>query len=490
MAEVGYSTEYEVYLTRRNGIQIVTNELSLSILKEMRVRTITPTEMAVEFSVSKSTIQGNLGKLFRMGIVDSDTCVDDARSAVYHTDAMLLFSSDTPEEWQIYARKASIDRILKNGRCTPREDLSLYGVSLIESGLNIVPGLSGVGSALVGDITDLSWWGKQLANLNTQCEPEGIFSEIDLTKEFILTFRSEREDISDIPLITVPMIGAVRSRSKALLGINLCHDTQLSVEDGGHTVKLMTGAYKGQDFSTGIYDTDLSESFRADDPFSIYSVGGKAMLFTNSTMMEILDALTEDNLSLNDLERALSLPKATIYVSLAKLVDLGAICLDENSGTPKKYVLLAEPLLFTTEPKPENFSNLRKIVADFHDGKLDYYSAVITYAMEAISCMGIHFDKMFIRSGKHAATTVLQDRPDMDPQDFVDLSCSMISAPDEAKVMRYLPIKIRLTRSPDTLWGSWPEDFLVGFLKEGLKTLLKTEYPFIIDSVYEKTDSQ
>ena len=490
MAEVGYSSKYEVYLTRSNGIQIVTNELSLSILKEMRVRTITPTEMASEFSVSKSTIQGNLGKLYRTGIVDSDICVGDARSAVYHTDAILLFSSDTPEEWQIYARKASINRILKNGRCSAREDLSLYGVSLIESGLNIVPGLSGVGSALVRDITDLSWWGEHLATLNTQCEPEGITAELDLTKEFIVTFRSEKEDISDVPLITVPMIGAIRSRSKSLLGINLCPETQLSVEDGGHTVKLKTVAYQGQEFSTGIYDTDLSQSFRADDPFSIYSIDGKATLFTNPTMMAILDALTEGDWSLNDLEKSLSLPKATIYVSLAKLIDLGAVRLDENSGTPKKYVLSAEPLLFTTEPKPENFSNLHKIVADFHDGKLDYYSAVITYAMEAISCMGIHFDKMFIRSGKHAASTVLEDRPDMDPQDFVDLSCSMISAPDEAKVMRYLPIRIRLTRSPETLWGSWPEDFLIGFLKEGLKALLETEYPFYIDSVFEEPRSE
>ena len=490
MAEVGYSSKYEVYLTRRNGIQIVTNELSLCILKEMRARTITPSEMAFEFSVSKSTIQGNLGKLLRMGIVDSDICVGDARSAVYHTDAMLLFSSETPEEWQIYARKASINRILKNGRCSAREDLSLYGVSLIESGLNIVPGLSCVGAALVRDIVDLSWWGGQLANLNLECDHEGIFSELDLTREFILTFSSKKEDISDVPLITVPMLGAIRSRSKTLFGINLCPETQLSVENGGHTVKLKTVAYKGQDFSAGIYDTDLSESFRTDEPFSIYSIGGKATLFTNPTMMAILDALSEGDKSLNELEKSLSLPKATVYVALVKLSDLGAVDLSEDSGTPKKYVLSAEPLLFTTEPKPENFPNLRKIVADFHNGKLDYYSAVITYAMEAISCMGIHFDKMFIRSGKHAATTVLEDRPDMDPQDFVDLSCSMISAPDEAEVTRYIPIRIRLTRSPETLWGSWPEDFLIGFLKEGLYSLLKSDYQFYIDSVYEEPGSE
>lgn len=29
MTDAGYSSEYEVYLTHRNGMQIVTNELSL-----------------------------------------------------------------------------------------------------------------------------------------------------------------------------------------------------------------------------------------------------------------------------------------------------------------------------------------------------------------------------------------------------------------------------------------------------------------------------
>lgn len=42
MTDVGYSSEYEVYLTMRNGIQIVTNELSLQILREMRYRRSLP----------------------------------------------------------------------------------------------------------------------------------------------------------------------------------------------------------------------------------------------------------------------------------------------------------------------------------------------------------------------------------------------------------------------------------------------------------------
>ena len=42
MADVGYSSEYEVYLTYRNGMQIVTNELSLQILRELRRREVSP----------------------------------------------------------------------------------------------------------------------------------------------------------------------------------------------------------------------------------------------------------------------------------------------------------------------------------------------------------------------------------------------------------------------------------------------------------------
>ena len=82
MTDAGYSSEYEVYLTHRNGVQIVTNELSLHLLDEMRARSISPSETAAIMHLPKSTIQGNLGKLQRMGIIAQDVCEDDARSAV------------------------------------------------------------------------------------------------------------------------------------------------------------------------------------------------------------------------------------------------------------------------------------------------------------------------------------------------------------------------------------------------------------------------
>lgn len=137
MTDAGYSSEYEVYLTHRNGVQIVTNELSLHLLDEMRARSISPSETAAIMHLPKSTIQGNLGKLQRMGVIAQDVCEDDARSAVYRIVGRLLFRSRTESDWQRYARAASVTRIMTNGRCTPREDLSLYGVSLMESGFNI-----------------------------------------------------------------------------------------------------------------------------------------------------------------------------------------------------------------------------------------------------------------------------------------------------------------------------------------------------------------
>ena len=56
MTDAGYSSEYEVYLTHRNGVQIVTNELSLHLLDEMRARSISPSETAAIMHLPKSTI--------------------------------------------------------------------------------------------------------------------------------------------------------------------------------------------------------------------------------------------------------------------------------------------------------------------------------------------------------------------------------------------------------------------------------------------------
>lgn len=488
MADLGYSSLYEVYLTREHGVQVVTNELSLSILKEMRVRTITLSEMAALFSVSKSTIQSNLRKLAGTGIVTSADSLDDGRSVVYHLDALLLFTSDAPKEWQLYARKASIDRILRNNACSAKEDLSLYGVSLIESGLNIIPGLFNVGAAMVRSFQDMDWWTELLGSSNTQCPIKGIDISVDLKTNLVLTFHSDEEIISDLPLVIVPMLGAIRSHSRDIVGFNLCHETNLSVGDEGHTVKLKIEPFQGQDFELRPFNWEVLNEVKMDYPFSIYSIDGKAMLFSNPTMMAILDALYCIDLSLNDLESRLELPKATLFVSLTKLLELGAVRLDEDSGSPKKYVLVADPLLFVSHPFSSGYSKLQKLLEDFHDGKVDYYSAVISFAMETLRCMGIHFDRMFVRSGSYVASSVLQKYPGIDAEDFLALSCRMVSPPDRAEVSKYLPPHIRLFDSPNSLWGPLSKNFLIGFLREGLRTILGFECPFYIDSEVEHTN--
>ena len=93
MSDIGYSSQYEVYLTQNNGVQIVTNELSLQILKQMRFREISPSEIANAFGISKSTVQGNIGKLLRAGIVSQEDRVNDARSTVFRLNAVLIFCS-------------------------------------------------------------------------------------------------------------------------------------------------------------------------------------------------------------------------------------------------------------------------------------------------------------------------------------------------------------------------------------------------------------
>lgn len=483
MTDMGYSSDYEVYLTQHNGIQIVTNELSLQLLKEMRSHEVSPTEIAFVLNIPKSTIQGNIAKLLRMGIVESQVRIDDARSAVYHIEAMLLFSSYAGEDWQLYARVASVKRIMSNGRCTAREDLSLYGVSLMESGFNITQGLFNVGVALTRGTFDSSWWDVILGGISTQCALDDIEVDLDTSETLTLTFRSEKEDISDIPLILVPMLGALRAHSKVLIGHNLSHEIQLSIEERGHLVRLCVDQFEGQDYEAD-YDSNPYGSFRADEPFAIYSINGRAMLFTNPTMMGLLDTLSERDQSLNELERSMRIPKATIYASVMKLISIGAVEINEGSGSPKRYTLVADPILYITDPEPGGESRLGEIVSEFQAGRLDYYSAVISYSLQAIGCMGIHFDKMFMRAGKNTALTVLA-LDTIEPQDFVDLACNMVSGPDNAEITTYLPIRIRLFLSKNTLWEAWPADFVMGFLNEGLHQLLGFDYPVTIETVHE-----
>ncbi|AMK13784.1 ArsR family transcriptional regulator [methanogenic archaeon mixed culture ISO4-G1] len=483
MTDFGYSSDYEVYLTKENGVQIVTNDLSLAILKEMRYHEISPTNIALEFNVSKSTVQSSITKLLRMGIVSQDENVTDSRSVVYHIDAALLFTSDTDIKWQVYARRASAKRIMKTGRCTSREDLSLYGVSLTESGLNIVQGLFAVGSALVRNYDGLDYWPVIVDKIHRECEKRGIDVDVTVKDGLDLHFSSKDEDISDVPLIVVPMLGAIISKSKKIFGYHLVNDVQLSVENEGREVFMHVDPFIGQDYKRGDFHLTTLEQYRVNEPFAIYSLNGRATLFTNPTMMSVLYALSDGDNSANGLSDIIGIPKATVYAAIMKLIEMNAVEVDKSSSSPKNYKLIADPILYCRTPDIEDCSNIEHIVREFSNGDLDYYSAAISYAMESIRCMGIHFDKMFTRAGKSMAQVALELHPNIEPQQFLETACSMVSTPDNLEIMTLIPLKLRITLAQNTLWESWPGDFAKGYVAQGLKQLTGDEYKIRIETI-------
>ena len=483
MSDVGYSSNFEIYLTKKNGIQIVTNELSLSILREMRYREISPSDIANVLKLPKSTIQASMTKLLRTGIVMQEPRVSDARSVIYRLDGSLIFCSDTDVEWQLYARSASTAKILEGGRCTSREDLALYGASITERGLNIVQGLFNIGAALTSGHKGRVFLDNMLSSMKDQCEKRGIAVDMVTKNGLELKFESISDNISDVPLIIVPMLGAIIAHSRELLGYNLSHDISLKVSNKGYSVSMKVEQFIGQDFpdSNPEYTKRNLECYYIVEPFSIYSIKGIATLFTNPTMMGILYNLSEKDMSVNDLEEDMHVSKATIYASIMKLIDMGAVAVDKNSGSPKRYYLLADPIVYSVDTKVNGRDRLGDIINRFQNGDIDYYSAVIAYAMESIKYMGVRFDKMFTNSGASTARTVIAIRPDIDAQSMLEVACSMVSAPDRAEIATMIPLKVRVTMSPYTLWENWPADFVRGFIKEGLKILTGDDYKVTVD---------
>jgi len=489
MTDQGYSTAFEVYLTNEKGVQLVTNELSLVILKEMRYREISPSDIASELNVSKSTVQANITKLVRMGIVSQEMCRDDARRVVFRLQSILLFSShsDTESDWQMYARIASDIRILKSGRCTNREDFSLYAASLLESGFDVVQGLFAAGSTLTAGMSDFTWT-RIKRDIAPQAEIHNMEVHVHTVDGFELQIDSREENIADTPLIVVPMLGAVVSHSRQLFGYNLSNDISLAVNYQGHSVDLLVQPFIGQEFDNAVFSVESRtiEQYKVEEPFAVYSIGGVATLFTNKTMMGILYHLSNGDCSVNGLSEIMGVSRATIYSAITILVEMGAVEIDKNSGTPKCYTLIADPILYCTEPEATDCKRLQEVVSLFQSGQMDYYGAVISLTMETLRCMGIHFDKMFIRSGRSTARTVIDLHPNIDPQKLLEIGCNMVSIPDKAEVVSLLPIKIRVTLDKNTLWESWPGDFVKGFVSEGLKLLIGDNYKITIETVREQ----
>ncbi|MBR2255159.1 MAG: hypothetical protein IJ856_05035 [Candidatus Methanomethylophilaceae archaeon] len=490
MPDVEHNTRFEIYLTPTNGVQIVTNEISIAILTEMRYHQISPSEIATAMNIHKSTVQANIVKLLRMGIVSQETSKQDARRVIYHICGLLLFTDDSNPSWKLDARLAAIQRILKSGRCTSKEDFSLYAISLVESGLNVFHGLFNLGSTLIPR-NATSYY---LNGLLTK-DPFMQTAEKDLKVDVItddgleVDVESAEQNISDIPLLMAPMLGAVVSNSREILGYNLVHAMSLSVNEEGSKVNILVPPFEGNSFDDRL--PPLSERgkkfYWVSEPFSIYSVKGNATLFFNRTMNEALYLLTEGGKSAKDLASTIGVSEVTVYASLNRLVELGAVEIDRNSKSPKIYHLIADPIMYCRDPDIKSYDKIQDILMRFHRKEVDYYTAIIGLALEYCGMMGLHFDKMFIKAGRSSARTVLSwvDRK-ITPEEFLNLACKMVSLPDKAEVVSLLPIRIRVTLSPDTLWTSWPGDFVKGFISEGLKILLDTDYKVDIETIQQK----
>jgi len=490
MSDIGFSHEYDVYITEENGIQIVANELSLLITREMKYRSIKVSDIADTLGISKSTVKDRISKLKALGIVSEDRDPKDKRINIYNLNAALLFSSEEDIDWQLSARNASTSRILENGQCTFREDLSLYAASLTEMGVNIFPGLFGVGEGLIGDGKSITKLENVIKDAIGQCNKSKISIDIGVNEGLRLEFISD-QDISDLPLVISPMLGILISTSQRILGYQLAYDISLSVRESGHRVKIIIPRFEGS-FNKELQPGYFSriKNFRPSDDFSIYATDTKSILFTNKAMMAILDMLVEGPASMKEMEEKLGIPAATIYSSVMKLYELKTVSIDLDSQNVRRYKLDANPVLSCSDSGQTLSHMLPGIIDDFVSKRRDYYSSVILFARELYSSLGIRFDRMYYLSGANTAKSVLEFRPDLCFEEFVDMACSMVSFPDRVEVLGLRNVCLRVILSKDTLWDTWPSEFVRGFLSEGVKRYEGVGNRVFVQTVREGDDDQ
>jgi hypothetical protein len=373
---------------------------------------------------------------------------------------------------------------MESGHCTSREDLSLYAASLTEVGVNIIQGLFNIGSALTFGM----YRGIDVESLTRliveQAAGVGIECKVDFRNGLRLDLTSDR-DISDTSLLITPMLGFVIDNSYIIMGYNLARDISLMVCESGHKVNIRIDPFEG---TSDDLDTPMvfdNESYRLQQKFSIYSVRGESVIFTNETMIRIMEEIVERSLSVNELESRLHVPKATVYAGVSRLLEIGAIVLDNSSQRVKRYILQAEPVVYCTEPASVDRRRIQQVIRRFQDSELDYYSAVISLAKEVIDLVGLHFDRMFEGSGARTARTVLEHHSIPDLQTFLEASCCMVSSPDRAEIVSQYPVHVRIIQSDRTLWGTWPTDFVRGFLREGIGYFIGDDAHAIIETVRE-----
>ena len=481
MADKEYSSDFKIIQRYGGGVCVVTNKLSLSILTLLISRDINLTELSTGLGVSKTTVQANLCRLEEDGIIASYPDENDNRSIRYCSTFIPVFSSGRLKEWENADYSKVVRDLYTEDAHVERDSLMFYACKLNDHNIRWNPFMISVGTTIGSELMSR---GADLEDLEKLMSETYSAEVSELSMEGGLHMRLRSKDFYNMELVYLgyAVLGSLLHILFKQKKVKYSMEPRITfVNDYEYVFESdFTGSCFG---GVGIPDAKSrgDRYHELKDRFAIYQPRhGDSILVKNAVMLDIMDCVSKEPKTVNDISTELGMKPVTVNASINKMLMLEFMEAADRSGIRNlRYGIIAEKILEGDARKARTLpENLRSFICRFLDGEVNLFEAVYDIHYLIVTNAGIRYDSILRGVGRDVALEVVKQNPGMTAMEFLALAPRLYKGGQEhTRLKSYVPLEFEIELEPGNVDFDLETSYFQSLIKEGLRVLTGVDYP-------------
>ncbi|MDO5862287.1 MAG: MarR family transcriptional regulator [Thermoplasmata archaeon] len=420
MADIEYGEEFAVMLTVDGRICVLTNGLSITILRMLMKGDTTLMKVLDATGVAKSTGKSNLSSLVSRGLITTRRSETDKRVLYYSLTSYLLFGSDDiPQIPDEVIDEVVLDLASENPKRTA-DGTVLFCDAMGRYGINVYTASYRLG-VIVGHF--IFSQGHRIAESFRDALLARLGIDVDAA---ILRMDDDALEVSfsrrDTPPIAFllslgSVLGALNVYSLKTRDFCYARVFDMEWESNDHGV-MRASRFQGEvpdemEYSGGPAD---GAALSMDGPFAVYRIGDRTLVVDNDTMMGILDDIEKAPNTIPRIADATGILTITVSVSMKKLVDAGFVQGD-GARSNVKYTSLGHRVINGVPVDFRGSTPFDEILTAAESP--DYAYSVFEYLACAMRAVGVDFDGTLYDTGKNVGARLVRLNPGITPEEFL-----------------------------------------------------------------------
>lgn len=481
MADKEYSSSFRIIQRFRGGICVVTNGLSLSIIRMLESRDMNLTELSIALDASKTTVQTKLSKLESERIIASYPDERDSRSTKYCCTFLTLYSSGLNDEWsRVDFTDAVVDLYSENPR-THVDAVLLYASKLGDHNICWHPFMLAVGEFIGIELMRRHPDQQDLDTLLS--DTFDVYVTASYPRNGLnVVVRSEDRSGVELAYLGYSVLGCLQHILFKRNGSR--YDPEADVESAdGREFTLRARLTGNSKMHASVADPESrSSSFHIlEERFAIYQPpDGESVLVENEIMLNILRTLESGPMTVNELSSELDLRPVTVNSSIRRMIELGFVDAAESDRVRNaRYRLIADRILIGDAKDANGLpGSTHDYIERFLDRESEFYETIYELHHFIVSSAGIGYGRLLAEIGKEVGTEVVRQNPGMTAKEFIDMVSNLFISRRTHIVLRsYVPIEFLIRLDPGMIDFELETSYFQSLVRTGLRLITGVEYP-------------